>query len=139
MSAGNSGAVMPMIKVDSVDETREYYVERLGFHHQMGVVGKDGSLDFCNLVFGDANLMFSRAVAPQAPAEGSQPVELYLFTPDVDAYFEKVKAKGVAVAEPLTDQWWGDRTFVVHDPNGYRLWFYTTVAEPVPPPGAKLV
>jgi hypothetical protein len=43
------------------------------------------------------------------------------------------------LGDPLTMQWWGDRTFKVLDPNGYEIWFYTNVAEPTPPQGAKLV
>jgi uncharacterized glyoxalase superfamily protein PhnB len=45
----------------------------------------------------------------------------------------------VKITDPLTLQWWGDRTFKVLDPNGYEIWFYTHVAEPTPPQGAKLV
>ena len=49
------------------------------------------------------------------------------------------KQEGVKISDPLTLQWWGDRTFKVLDPNGYEIWFYTNVAEPKPPQGAKLV
>lgn len=44
-----------------------------------------------------------------------------------------------AISDPLMLQWWGDRASKVMDPNGYEIWFYTNVAEPVPPVGAKLV
>ena len=50
-----------------------------------------------------------------------------------------MKKNGVAISDPLTLQWWGDRTFKVRDPNGYVLWFYTNVAEPKPPQGMKVV
>lgn len=36
-------AMMPMISVDDVDAARDYYTQKLGFEHQMGVVGKDGN------------------------------------------------------------------------------------------------
>ena len=134
-------SIMPMIAVPSVDETRAYYVDQLGFQHQMAVVGKDGGLDFCNLVLGETSVMFTRP-GPHLDGQrltGQQPVELYVPVKDVDAYHRQVTANGVAVDDPLTDQWWGDRTFKVTDPNGYRIWFFTTVAEPVPPPGTKIV
>ena len=41
--------------------------------------------------------------------------------------------------EPLTMQWWGDRTFKVRDAYGYEVWFYQTVGEPKPPAGAKII
>jgi uncharacterized glyoxalase superfamily protein PhnB len=66
-------------------------------------------------------------------------VQIYLEVEDVEAYHNRLKKSGVAISEPLTMQWWGDRTFKVADPNGYVIWFYTNVAEPKPPQGAKLI
>jgi len=136
-----SGQVMPIIRVASVDAARDFYVDKLGFTHVMGMVGKDGQLDFVTVVLGGARVMFSRAPgADEASARGAkQPVEIYLQVDDVDGYHNQMKKKGVKISDPLTLQWWGDRTFKVLDPNGYEIWFYTNVAEPKPPTGAKLV
>jgi uncharacterized glyoxalase superfamily protein PhnB len=134
--------LMPMITVDSVDQARAFYVEKLGFQHMMGMLGKDGQLDFCTVTLGGAKVMLMR---PQQPTAGTsatstkRPVEIYLEVSDVDAYHGALAAKGIKVTSPLTDQWWGDRTFTVMDPFGYQIWFYQTVGEPVPPMGAKLV
>ncbi len=130
--------VMPMIAVDSVDAARDFYVEKLGFAHVMGMVGKDGQLDFVTVVLGGARIMFSRAQSGDREP-GKKPVEIYLQVDDVDNYHDKVRKNGVRISDPLTMQWWGDRTFKVLDPNGYEIWFYTNVAEPKPPQGAKLV
>lgn len=130
--------VMPMIAVESVDAVRDFYVDKLGFEHVMGMVGKDGQLDFVTVVLGGARIMFSRAQGGARQA-GKQPVEIYLQVQNVEAYHDTVKKKGVAISDPLTVQWWGDRTFKALDPNGYEIWFYTNVAEPKPPQGAKLV
>lgn len=133
-------SVMPMIAVDDVDAARDFYVEKLGFEHQMGVVGKDGKLDFVNVVMGAASLMFSRAPeGVNAGGKGPRTVDLYVNVDQVDKHHDRVKGAGVAVAEPLTDQWWGDRTYVINDPNGYRVWFYQRVGEAVPPEGTKIV
>ncbi|MBI3491306.1 MAG: VOC family protein [Acidobacteria bacterium] len=130
---------MPIIAVESVDKARNYYVDRLGFEHVMGMVGKDGKLDFCTVVLGQARVMFARGPAGARPVAGKQPVEIYLEVEDVDAFHNGLRKRGVAISDPLTLQWWGDRTFKVLDPNGYEIWFYTNVAEPKPPQGAKLV
>ena len=134
-----AGRVMPMITVQSVDAIRNFYVDRLGFSHVMGMVGKDGQLDFCTVVMGEARMMFMRAPGGTAAPAGKQPVEVYLEVEDVDALHQRLAKQGVAISDPLTLQWWGDRTFKVLDPNGYEIWFYTNVAEPTPPKGAKLV
>lgn len=131
-------AVMPMIAVESVDAVREFYVGTLGFEHVMGMVGKDGQLDFVTVVLGGARMMFMRT-PHGAGRSGKQPVEIYLQVEDVERYHNRVKKNGATISDPLTTQWWGDRTFKVLDPNGYEVWFYTNVAAPAPPPGAKLV
>jgi uncharacterized glyoxalase superfamily protein PhnB len=139
VSQSVAGRVMPMITVRSVDAIRDFYVDTLGFSHVMGMVGKDGQLDFCTVVMGEARIMFMRAPGDPSAATGKQPVEIYLEVEDVDALHSRLEKTGVAITDPLTLQWWGDRTFKVLDPNGYEIWFYTNVAEPTPPPGAKLV
>jgi uncharacterized glyoxalase superfamily protein PhnB len=130
---------MPMIVVNSVDTIRNFYVDRLGFTHVMGMVGKDGQLDFCTVVMGEARIMFMRAPVETPAVAGKQPVEIYLEVADVDALHRRLAGNGVTITDPLTVQWWGDRTVKVLDPNGYEIWFYTSVAEPVPPQGAKLI
>ena len=134
--------LMPMISVDSVDQARAFYVDKLGFGHLMGMLGKDGQLDFCTVTLGGGKVMLTR---PQEKTEGigltsaKRPVEIYFEVDDVNAYHDRVKKNGVKITSPLTDQWWGDRTFTIMDPFGYQVWFYQTVGEIKPPQGAKIV
>jgi uncharacterized glyoxalase superfamily protein PhnB len=114
-------------------------VDTLGFTHVMGMVGKDGQLDFCTVVMGEARIMFMRARGDMPPSGGKQPVEIYLEVDAVEALHNRLKKSNVSISDPLTLQWWGDRAFKVLDPNGYEIWFYTHVAAPTPPQGAKLV
>ena len=140
MSTTVAGKVMPIIAVGSVDAARDFYVDTLGFRHMMGVVGKDGGLDFCSVLLGEAQVMFTRnRPAAAAPSADPQAVEIYLEVEDVKAFHDRLQKKGVPIVDPLTLQWWGDRTFKVRDPNGYVLWFYTNVSEPKPPQGTKVV
>ncbi len=134
---------MPIIAVPSVDEVRSFYVDALGFDHMMGVIGKDGHLDFCTVMLSGARMMFSRRQGKESaakPLQDKQPVEIYLQVSDVQAYYDELKQKRqVKITDPLTTQWWGDRTFKIIDPCGYEVWFYQTVGEPKPPQGVKIV
>jgi len=144
MSESQSAAsVVPSFWVDAVEPVRDFYLQKLGFEHMMGVIGKDGRLDFCIVTREGAMIMIGR---PEDRIEGAnekyptrRPVEIYVYVKDVDRYHDQVKGGGVDVVEPLTTQWWGDRTFAVRDPYGYQLWFCQTVGEPVPPPGVKMM
>ncbi len=143
MSTPASKRVMPIIAVESVDAIRSFYVETLGFDHLRGVIGKDGQFDVCTVAKDGARIMFARAPdkSPSTrPAVAKQPVGIYLEVADVETYFGQISEnKGVKVTDPLTTQWWGDRTFKVMDPSGYEVWFYQTVGEPKPPQGARVV
>ena len=133
---------MAIVYVDSVEEARSFYVEELGFQHLMGMLGKDGMLDYCSFTLGGAAVMFMRpaqAMPGTAAARGKRPVEFYIEVDGVDEYCERLKRRKIPLASPLKDQWWGDRTFTITDPFGYRLWFYETVNEARPPQGAKLI
>jgi uncharacterized glyoxalase superfamily protein PhnB len=138
VSRATPKAVMPIITVGSVDEVCNFYVEKLGFDHLMGVVGKDGEFDFVTVVKEGARIMFARALGPMTD-RSKQPVEIYLEVGDVEAYCRQLHKKGVKITEPLTMQWWGDNTFKVMDPCGYEIWFYQTTGEPRPPEGMKIV
>lgn len=124
--------VTPNIVVDDVEKVRGFYLEKLGFAHMMGIVGRDGKLDFCIVQRDGAMIMLSR---PQERVEGSaekhatrRALEIYIEVGDVDAFHDEVRGR-VKVQQPLQTQWWGDRNFGVDDPYGYRLWFFTTVQE----------
>ena len=131
-----------MIAVDSVEDARAFYVGKLGFVHQMGMLGKDGMLDFCSVELGGARIMLMRPsdrMPGTSATNEKRPVEFYLEVEDVNAYHEQLGNQKINSTTPLTDQWWGDRTFTIMDPFGYQIWFYQNVAEPKLPQGAKVV
>lgn len=57
------------------------------------------------------------------------PVNLFYYVSDVDAMFAQAKGAGAKVIEEPADQFWGDRTAMFEDPNGYRWMIATNVAE----------
>ena len=131
-----------MISVDSVEDARAFYVSKLGFAHQMGMLGKDGMLDFCSVALNGARIMLMRppeGMPGTAATTEKRPVEFYMEVDDVEAYHEQLTQQKIKPTTPLTDQWWGDRTFTIMDPFGYQIWFYQNVAEPKLPQGAKVV
>ena len=57
----------------------------------------------------------SRAPAP----DGTSPVVIFLYVPDVDATVDRAVANGARVLVPLEDQFWGDRIAWLMDPAGH--------------------
>jgi uncharacterized glyoxalase superfamily protein PhnB len=133
----NIPRVVPNLLVEAIEPLRDFYIEKLGFEHLMGIVGKDGKLDTAIVVRDGMSVMLGRAerriAGTERRPEQDRPVELYFYLKDVDAYHAAVAARGVEIADPLTTHWWGDRCFRVKDPYGYSLYFAQTVGEFNPP------
>ncbi len=135
-AAATPAGVMPLRFVESVDAMRTFYLDKLGFEHLMGVVGKDGQLDFAIVQRAGAMLMLSR---PQDGGTLTSAVEIYVEAEDVDAYHDQLVGDGIAITQPLATQWWGDRNFAIVDPAGHTIWFWKTVGEMQPPAGVTLI
>jgi PhnB protein len=68
--------------------------------------------------------------ANRAPVrDGSSPVALYVYVDDVDATVERAVANAAKVLMPPTDQFWGDRTAWILDPQGHVWTVATRTAE----------
>jgi uncharacterized glyoxalase superfamily protein PhnB len=141
MAVETQSMVIPNVWVEAVEPLRDFYLEKLGFEHMMGVVGKDGKLDFAIVTRDGLMIMMGRPqhALPGAAQGAQRTVEFYLSVVDVDAYYEDLRSRHVRIEEPLQTQWWGDRNFAVVDPYGYKIWFFQTVGEPVPPAGVTMI
>jgi PhnB protein len=92
----------------------------------------DGSVAHALLTIGGEMIMIepewptlpSRAPAP----DGTSPVLIFLYVPDVDATVARAVGLGARVLVPLQDQFWGDRIAWLMDPAGH-VWTVATRIE----------
>ena len=113
--------IMPILAVTDVDTSVAFYTQKLGFKHDFSLPGKDGQNAFAAVSLGQASFGLSRVKALEHRGQG---VSFMVYVPestDLDAYYADVQARGTAIAEAIQDQYWGDRCFVVDDPDGYVL------------------
>ena len=85
--------------------------------------GPDGSLAHALLTIHSEMIMIE-AVWPELPsrapqADGSSPVVIFLYVEDVDGVVQSAQERGGKVLVPAQDQFWGDRTAWIMDPNGH--------------------
>lgn len=55
---------------------------------------------------------------------------------DVDAEYDRLKAEGLNIYQEMQDKPWGERSFVINDPNGIHIYIYKSI---VPTPEYKQV
>jgi catechol 2,3-dioxygenase-like lactoylglutathione lyase family enzyme len=105
-----SGAV-PIFRVESLDVSVEYYIERLGFQLQwrsdpLASVGRD--LTSIMLSEGD---------------QGQSGTWVWIAVGDVDELHAELRARGAQLRHPPTNYPWGSRECQVTDPDGHVLRF----------------
>jgi PhnB protein len=115
-------AIVPSLIVSDVSATLDWF-GKLGFETLDSMATPDGAVVHAEVGRGpDVRLMLGPGGWGGTP--GSTGMSLYINAREsIDDYHDAVKAAGVEIKEPLTDQFWGDRTFSVEHPDGYRLMF----------------
>jgi PhnB protein len=119
--------ITPMLAVKDVDASVAFYTEKLGFKHDFSMPGPDGKNAFGWVSLGKA--AFGLELVPELDHRGNGVVFMIAVPEemDIDQYYAAVQKKGVKIVEAIQDKYWGDRTFSVHDPDGYVLTPFKTV------------
>jgi uncharacterized glyoxalase superfamily protein PhnB len=121
--------VIPSLRFDDLAAAVAFYVDTLGFDVVRGEPA-DGNVALCR---GDARVMLEAAGDFYVPAyneairervAATSPHSLYIEEPDLPAYYDRVRAAGARVIDPLADRPWGQAEFTVEDLAGNWLSFY---------------
>lgn len=105
------------VVTEKLKESKEFYVRLFGCE-----VVYDSDW-FVLLQLGPSELGFMQpGLETQAPifrsAFSGQGIWITVDVEDVDAEYKRIREMGVALEVALKDEPWGDRHFVVRDPNG---------------------
>lgn len=122
--------ILPLLKVKNVDASVKFYVEKLGFNNAFNMQGPDGVNAFAFVDLGKPTIGLSLEQSDNTGA--GKGVEFMVYLPDetdIDTYYADVKGKGVKIEAELATQYWGDRTFTIHDPDGYVITLSKTIKE----------
>jgi len=121
-------SVTPLLTVRDMHKAVNFYVDGLGFTLR-GIMDSPQGPMHAELRFRDTTLMLSPESREQrsfsANTIGNTPVTLYLLVEDVDDVFQKALDAGGKVAMPVMDQFWGDRSGMIADPEGNK-WMIAT-------------
>jgi uncharacterized glyoxalase superfamily protein PhnB len=126
--------VTPQLALDNAAQAIEWYKKALGAEEGARATGPDGKVMHSELRIGDSRIMVNDVMGGgKGPkALGGSPASLWIYVDDCDTLFNRAVAAGAQVAGGpmgnLTDQFWGDRSGTVIDPEGYR-WTIATHKE----------
>lgn len=103
----------PILHTPDVDRLAGFYCDELGFTRGYRYPD-EGEAAFVVVTLGELSLGLTRTDDPGR-------VDLWLYTDDVDAEVERLRAAGARVLDAPADREWGERMATVADPDGNRL------------------
>ncbi|MBX3118633.1 MAG: VOC family protein [Fimbriimonadaceae bacterium] len=122
--------IIPILAVESVEASSAFYTHNLGFSELFNMPGEDGSAMFAMVSSGPGvNVGLSKQPGLANKGVGAVFMLYVSEETDIDAYYEEVKSRGTAIEKEIGDEFWGDRTFSVKDPDGYYVSLCKTVKQ----------
>ncbi len=110
------------ISTSKMRESKEFYMKHFGFQL---VYESDWYIE---LIAADMPIGVSFTLPQRDVGEFFQKGLILSFeVDDVDAEYRRLKAEGLRLVQDLIDKPWGERSFVVDDPNGVHLYIYKSI------------
>ena len=119
----------PVLLVDDVATAAAFYQAHFGFKSFFAI---DWYVHLQHADYPNVNLAFVATNHGSVPAGSRKPasgVILNFEVEDPDAVYEKILAAGIPVLHTLRDEDFGQRHFIIADPNGVMI----DVIKPIPP------
>ena len=128
--------VTPHLVIRGAAQAIEFYRKAFGAKVLLSMPAPNGTIAHAELQIGDSRIMLGDEMpemgASAPPTVGGSPVNIFLYIPDVDRWFQRATAAGAKPDMPPTDMFWGDRYAKLTDPFGHK-WSMATHVEDVSP------
>lgn len=122
--------IMPILAVSDMAASLEFYVNKLGWSKTFSMPGEGAGEVFAIVSMNDG-VTFGLSAMPAPNPRGSGVVFMCYVAADssIDQYYAECQNRGASIAEEIKDEYWGDRSFGVTDPDGYVLSISKTVQQ----------
>ena len=108
---------VPFMPVRNLQETINFYKEKLGFYNEWFWKDTDAGMQRDNFpVLFTLSPAFVLDVNKRAHS-----FEIMWFVDNVDAIYEEYKGKELSIFKDLIEEPWGVKEFGIEDVNGYRI------------------
>jgi predicted enzyme related to lactoylglutathione lyase len=118
--------VAPVLIVDNVQTTSDFYRDKLGFQYEriwgeppcFCMVHRSGVVIMLKELSVKGQVRPNRLVDPD-----EETWDAYLWIDNADALYDEYRRKGLKITREICEQEYGCRDFEIEDCNGYRLCF----------------
>lgn len=125
--------ILPVLPVNDIAKTMDYYINTLGFDEVLRMPSQDGMLVTGQVQMSNAHIMFNLNPDMAEKEGGGVYFWVRMDDTDIDAYYQTMKGKSVTIIDEIQDQFWGDRSFTIKDVNNYTIVFTKSVNSGVDP------
>jgi PhnB protein len=129
-------SVTPYLIIQGAAAALSFYEKAFGATELFRMPNPDGKIGHAEIKIGDSVIMLADE-HPERGYRGPQSlggtsVSLMVYVEQVDQVFKQALAAGAKELQPVTNQFYGDRSGTLTDPFGH-LWTIATHVEDVPP------
>jgi PhnB protein len=118
--------ITPHLTLNDAARTIDWYKRALGAREVSRSLDPNGKIMHAEIEIGNSRFYANDVMMGKGPKEyGGSPAAFWIYVPDCDALFRQATAAGGEVTMPLQDQFWGDRSGGIRDPEGYTWWIAT--------------
>ena len=128
------GRVTPYLYYKDSAAALDFLTKAFGFTEKVRMADDKGRVNHAEVAYENGFVMFGTPGEDyKNPKElGGATQLVYVYVDDVDAHFQHAKSAGAAIVREPEDQFYGDRSYVVTDPEGHEWSFATHVHDPSP-------
>jgi len=128
-----NGKIIPVLVCQDIAAEHDFLVEALGFSSGGIHRTEDGQVVHGEVSIGDFVIWLHRVVdefklaSPRSIPFASS--GLFVYVADVDAHYERARARGARLDSEPKDMPYGQREYGLTDPEGHRWWFATPLSK----------
>ena len=111
------------IGTEKLVESKEFYCKHFGFEL---VYESDWYIELIAPGM-PAGISFIKPQRDAGEFFGGSGIIVSFEVDDADAEFRRLTGEGVEICQDLQDKPWGERSFVVNDPNGVHVYVYKSI------------
>lgn len=115
------------ISTDKLQESKEFYMRHFGFRL---VYEGDWYIELLSPTL-NAGISFTLPQREAGEFFNGRGLILSFEVDDVAAELQRLKDEGLFIYQELQDKPWGERSFIINDPNGVHLYIFQAI-EPTP-------